>query len=418
MFRVETVRSPEELRGDAHAWNALLAETPGATFFRTLDWLDAYWRHAGDDERIFVQKVYEGRSPIGFLPLTIRREPSRAGTLRTLTYPLHDWGTFYGPIGPRPGVCLRYGLAAAREMAWSDPRMTFDLVELRWIDHQRGDDDRAAQAMDLAGLPSVSGIWNEAFVLHRPPHVQGASAGEAWHASLPRKFRAHLRRMEKRADEAGGFRRVTYRPRGAAYGEGDPRLDLYDDCLAVAERSWQADPERGVTLCTPATAPFLRDMHLAAARIGAVQMDVVYLGDRPDSHRERPIAFAYGYTWNGSYFGLRNGFDPAYSEYAPGAVATVQAIERALDAGDKTIDLGPGSGGYKKTLGAVPCPIGCRTHFPPYSLKAQLLRVKRWLRPSVLGRYDDARPKGEPVEEPAESDAPQAVEPPVVAVEA
>jgi CelD/BcsL family acetyltransferase involved in cellulose biosynthesis len=398
MFRVETVCSPEELRGDAHAWNALLAETPGATFFRTLDWLEAYWRRAGDDERIFVQKIYEGRSPIGFLPLTIRRESSRAGTLRTLTYPLHDWGTFYGPIGPRPGVCLRYGLAAAREMAWSDSRMTFDLVELRWIDHERGDDDRVAQAMELAGLPSVAATWNEAFLLRSPGPVGESSAGEAWHASLPRKFRAHLRRMEKRADEAGGFRRVTWRPRGSAYGDDDPRLDLYDDCLAVAERSWQADPERGVTLCTPATAPFLRDVHIAAARAGAVQIDLVYL-------RDQPIAFAYGYTWNGSYFGLRNGFDPDFSEYAPGAVATVQALERALDAGDVTIDLGPGSGGYKRTLGGLPCPIGCRTHFPPYSLKAQLLRAKRWLRPSALGRYDDARPKDDEVVQPAENDA-------------
>ena len=290
-------------------------------------------------------------------------------------------------------------------MAWSDSRMTFDLVELRWIDHGRGDDDRTARAMQLAGLPSVSGTWNEAFVLRAPDSVSGASAGETWHAGLPRKFRAHLRRMEKRADEAGGFRRVTWRPRGSAYGEANARLDLYDDCVAVAERSWQADPDRGVTLCTPATAPFLRDVHVAAARSGAVQIDLVYLRERPACERERPIAFAYGYTWNGSYFGLRNGFDPAFSEFAPGAVVTVQAIERALNAGDTTIDLGPGSGAYKQTFGALPCPIGCRTHFPPYSLKAQLLRGKRWLRPSVLGRYDDARPKGEASAQPAESHA-------------
>lgn len=402
MFRVETLRSPDELREQAPAWNALLAETRGATFFRTLDWLEIYWRNLSDErsvddaqraenrQTLFVQKVCEGRSPVGFLPLVIRREPSRVGPVRTLTYPLHDWGTFYGPIGPRPLMTLRYGLAAAREAALEDSELAFDLVELRWLDREAGDDDRAAKGMELAGLPGISGTWNEAFVLRSP------GDGDAWRASLPRKLRHNLRRMEKRADEAGGFERITYRPRGSAYGDDDPRFDLYDACVAIAEKSWQADPARGVTLSTRATAAFLRDVHVAAARSGAVQIDLLRLGGRP-------IAFAYGYTWNGSYFGLRNGFDPEYAAYGPGAVATVQAIERAIDAGDRTLDLGPGSGAYKQTLGALPCPIGCRTHYSPFSLKAQLLRAKRWLRPSVLGRYDDARPKEEPSSSPVES---------------
>ena len=47
-------------------------------------------------------------------PLVVRREDKRFAKLRVLTYPLHDWGTFYGPIGPDPGRALAAAHDGAR----------------------------------------------------------------------------------------------------------------------------------------------------------------------------------------------------------------------------------------------------------------------------------------------------------------
>ena len=44
--------------------------------------------------------------PRVFVPLVVRTESMKVGRLRVLTYPLHDWGSFYGPIGPNANATL------------------------------------------------------------------------------------------------------------------------------------------------------------------------------------------------------------------------------------------------------------------------------------------------------------------------
>ena len=95
----------------------MLPRTSAASFFHSFDWLEIYWRHFGDGQRLRVLVVRAGGEPLGILPLVVRSERTRLGTVRTLTYPLHDWGTFYGPIGPNPTATLLAGFAPHQRRA-------------------------------------------------------------------------------------------------------------------------------------------------------------------------------------------------------------------------------------------------------------------------------------------------------------
>ena len=56
--------------------------------------------------------AWNGDTLAGMLPLNIQTQDTQLGPLRTLTFPIDGWGSFYGPIGPDPAAvltaCLQY----------------------------------------------------------------------------------------------------------------------------------------------------------------------------------------------------------------------------------------------------------------------------------------------------------------------
>ena len=100
MARVLEINRIEQLLPFRQDWGDLLRETRGASFFQSFDWLEIYWRHFGEGQKLRVLVVLDEDRPLGILPLVVRREATRAGWLRVLTFPLHAWGSFYGPVTP------------------------------------------------------------------------------------------------------------------------------------------------------------------------------------------------------------------------------------------------------------------------------------------------------------------------------
>ena len=99
---VEEINDPVRLAEFRPLGTTCSAQTPGATFFQSCDWLECYWRHYGAGAAVAAAGGARWPAATGILPLVVRTESTRVGRVRVLTYPLHDWGTFYGPIGPDP----------------------------------------------------------------------------------------------------------------------------------------------------------------------------------------------------------------------------------------------------------------------------------------------------------------------------
>ena len=102
MTDVREINQIHELAEYRLEWRSLLERTEGESFFHTLEWLEVYWRHFGQGQRLRVLLVSSESRLSGILPLVVEREPTRVGAVRVLTYPLHDWGSFYGPVASRP----------------------------------------------------------------------------------------------------------------------------------------------------------------------------------------------------------------------------------------------------------------------------------------------------------------------------
>lgn len=361
MIHVEEINDIERLADDRLLWNALAPQTPDASFFHSLDWLELYWRHFGGQQRLRALIVRADRQPVGILPLVVCSERTRVGNVRTLTYPLHDWGTFYGPIGPNPTATL---LAGLRHIART--RRDWDMLDLRWVDVDGCDRGRSERTMEQVGFCPHAQVWDVA------PRIEIDGRWEDYWNGRDKKWRHNVERCSRRLHESGEVSFIRHRPQGAAAGDGDPRWDLYDACVELAARSWQGGGGETATLSSPGVRQFLRDVHAAAARSGNVDLNLLLLDGRP-------AAFAYNYICDGQIYGLRKGFDPDFSTLRPGATLDKMMLEDGFRRDDRSYDLGVGSLEVKAPWQTSVATSYRLTHFPAAISRVQLLRLKRWL---------------------------------------
>ena len=366
MPHVHEINDIDELAGDRLLWNHLLPQTRQATFFQSLDWLEVYWRHFGHDQRLRAVVVSAAEEPVGILPLVVRTETTTFGPVRTLTYPLHDWGSFYGPIGPNPTATLVVGLEHVRRT----PR-DWDLIDLRWIDAGL-DAGRTPRAFAAAGFRPHEQVWAQTSFIEMTGTWQDYWKGRS------RQWRLNVGRLERRLAEHGEVTYVRHRPDAAAHGDGEPRWDLYDACVDLSRRSWQGASHSGTTLCHPNVETYLRQTHAAAASCGAVDMNLLVVDGKP-------AAFIYNYHYRGRVYGLRMGYDPDMARFGPGTVLTKKMIQDSFVRGDCLYDMGIGSCAYKRRW-LTSTPMSTRyTHFPA-APRTQLLHAKRWLQDRLRGR--------------------------------
>jgi CelD/BcsL family acetyltransferase involved in cellulose biosynthesis len=372
MIEVRQINQIEDLQEFRPAWQSLIHKTSGASFFHSLDWLECYWKHCAQGQQLRVLVVTEGRQPVGILPLVVRTESTRVGRLRTLTYPLHDWANFYSPIGPDPSTTLVAGLRYVRQA----PR-DWDVLDLRWVDADYADLGRTERAMVQTGFHPCGQKWDRTSLVELPE-----SWSDYWRGR-DSKFRKNVDRLERRMGEQGEFEFIRFRPAAAGEGQLDPRWDLYEACVTLAQRSWQGELGDRTNLCHEEVRSFFHDAHLAAARLGAVDLNLL-------CYDSEPAAFMYNYHWQGVVYGLRRGFDPRFKHLRPGMILQKLMLEDGHRRGDRCYDLGTGSHDIKEDWRTSVRTSYRFTFFPALVLRAQLLRWNRWLRHRLRGEQDIA----------------------------
>ncbi len=372
------VREINEIEGLAaydDVGRRLLAVTPGANFHQSLDWLRVFWRHYGRDQRLRVLLVGSGEEVTGMVPLVIQREATRVGAVRLLTYPLSEWGSFYGPLGADAHATL----CCAMQHIAQTPR-EWDLLDLRCVDDVR-DAGATAAAMRDAGFQTHRQAWARAGL------IRFSGGWSDYWASRTSRWRNNVRRCEKNLAAGATVNYTNYRPGGKAVGETDPRWDLYDKCEQVAGNSWQGQSTNGTTLSHESIRPFLRDAHLAAVDAGALDLHLLELDGRP-------AAFAYNYHLHGWVSGLRIGYDPSVSNGGAGTVLMRRAIAASCGHGDHTYDFGVNDLECKRYWLTDVVERARYGHFPLGSPRGQLLRLKRVLKEWLPSRDDPSAKSG------------------------
>ncbi len=355
MMHVVEINGIERLAPYRDEWTKLLAETPEASFLQTLDWFTIYWRHFGQDQRLRTLLVYDDQRLVGILPLAVKTMATRGGAVRTLSYPLDGWGTRYTPIGRD----LRAVLTAALHHVEAGAR-DWDVLELDWT--PRGCFESVSDAFaEIRVRPQIA-ARNDISL------IDLSLDWEEYWMSLDGKHRSNVRRAEKKPAQLGEVELLHYRP--DLCGEPDPRWDLYETCEQIAGRSWQGSSTTGNTLTHERVRQFLRDVHDAATRLGAVSIYLLSIGGEP-------AAFSYNYAFQGTEFGLRMGYDPRFKSVSAGNVLMSRMLQHAFAGQQRQFDMGEGESSYKRAWRTAAIPTYRFSRYATTSLRAQALRWKR-----------------------------------------
>src|SRR4051794_37265615 len=281
MVEIVEINDIEELAQYRMLWNSLFPGTADATFFHTFDWLDTYWRHFGHDQKLRVLIAYSAGDAFGILPLCVRTETYRLSKVRVLTYPLDNWTTSYGPIGPNPASTM---LAAMQHLRRT-PR-DWDMMELRLVPDDNTQGGKTARAMRVASMLTEKQQYQRTSLVDIPASWDEYLANKSpW---LQRQFR---RTMDEFFDSGRG-EYIRHRPLPASEGDGDPRWDSYESCESLAETSRPSHVVNGDTLTHDRPREYFRASHAVAARLGMLDFHRLKVEDKP-------CAFLYGYHYQG-----------------------------------------------------------------------------------------------------------------------
>jgi len=360
MPNVTEINRPEQLEELRLIWSLLVPQTRNASLFHTLDWLQTYWKHFGEGQKLRVLVVSSGHQPIGILPLVVVKEKTRLGWIRVLTYPLRDWGSFFSPIGPNPTATLTLAFQHIRQT----PR-DWDLLDLRWIDRDQDDHMRTPWAIEHAGFTVGESVWKTTDL------IELSEDWDHYWQSRSSKMRNNLRRDEKRLRRRGTIEHIRYRPGGTALGDDDPRWDLFDTCVEIARNSWQGTSETGTTLCHERVAEFFRDVHALAVKHGMVDLNLLLVNGKP-------VAFSYNYLCRGNLIGVRRGQLRCAQGDGAGNVLLRRMLQDSFERGDARLDLGPGYREVKRRWSTRSVASYHYTHYPWGAPRVQLLRLKHW----------------------------------------
>ena len=323
------------------------------------------WKPTGDTSATIKNYacllVRAAGSPIGILPLCVRTEKYRVGTVRVLTYPLDNWGTWYGPIGSNRAATM---LAAMQHIRRRRARLGHDRAPLVRPAVERRRPQRPVDAGRRPAFRQATDIRPRRSSTCRP---LGRVPGRQIAQSTPRDSAVSLRRVFEGHD----VEYIRHRPAPARDGDGDPRWDLYAMCEQVALASWQAARTNGNTLTHDRVRDFLRDAHAAAARIGMVDVNLLIVDGRP-------AAFVYNYHFHGRLTGLKIGYDASLGHAGVGTALMLRSIEDSFERGDLSYDLGPGESRFQRVLRTHTETNYRLTYSPLASWRSQAVRIARW----------------------------------------
>jgi hypothetical protein len=324
------INSPDDLESWQLPWQALAASMPQTTFFHTFDWFRIFWKQAADRAHVQALAVRSAVGLVGIIPLVAPRK-SAGGAETAVHFPTVPWTSWFSAIGREQAAAFSVAMAHLAEKTRRRRPLDFGPVA--------GAADancRLTAALQRAG-------WQPRRCPQRTlSRVELVGSWDDYQRRWTPMWRDEVRWARRALAALGPVRLDRHCPRPAAQGDGDPRWDLWEDCVALARAAatGRCSAERPLS---GQNLPWSRACHAAAARLGMLDVSVLRLG-------KRPAAFCYGYRSGGAVEIAQIGYDPAVARWGLGRLVASEVIRDSFERGDASLDLGPGDFRFQREL--------------------------------------------------------------------
>ena len=294
---------------------ALWQADPRATPFQSPAWLEAWWAHLGNGERVDVE-AREGGRLIAALPCFVWAD----GSVRRLVPAGAGISDYSDALLAAPEAVGPLWEAIGRE-EWDEvllPDLRHDSPLLGDLPAGLVAEDTPHEVCPVLALPTDGRVL----------------------ASLSKSRRRKIVHDRNRADALGG---VT-----TAFATGDAVHEALDALFALHAARWRAEGQEGV-LADPKVQAFHRAAAAALDAAGLLRLAVV-------RHEGRIVAVLHGFADGARGHSYINGVDQSVPGQSFGTLAFAAAIERAAAEGAGEFHFLRGEEAYKYAWGAEPMP--------------------------------------------------------------
>lgn len=339
------------------SWDALLSQTTAAHAQLTQEWLSSCWEVFGEDQRLFLITVTEGRQIVGIAPLVVRKVMDKAGiALRMLTF-VGDGLTDYHDLliaDEKREQILRVLLECIVKN-----KGCWDAIHFRNV---RGDSPNLPILREL--LRETSLVLRERINIQSPYLVIDGDWAEYYDARS-KSMRSDIRRQSKRLAEMGKVEFVRLHHVEDTAGVLNTIKSIHMKCRHA---------QGGASLF--ANARRFRLASLVAARFGARgALDLAFL-----KLQDRVIAYYFGFVYDKVVYFWNTGFDPEFSTVSPGKLLLHHALEDSFRERYRGFDFMVGEEPYKLQWTTLVRP------------NYELLVFKKTVRSSILQCYHACKP--------------------------
>jgi len=312
--RTRIVSALDEIGLDAHGWNALAARSDTNSVFQTHEWTRSWWKTYGDlYEPLFVT-VSDASGIAGVAPMVVEQRPSGERVIRFVGDGRADYCDFLA-AGSRQALAAMFD--AIRDYG------EWDMLELNNLPIQSGTVEILRAVCERAGYRMLT---DERFVCPTLL-IQG-------HEDAARKIfnKPSLRRPQNYFQRHGRLvsRSVT------RMSEVEPYLDRF---FAQHVTRWSASGSPSLFL-SDRNRDFYRELAPNLSDQKWLLFSVVEFDDQP-------IAFHYGFDYNGSVIWYKPSFDVAFAPRSPGLLLVRHLIGYALDQQRRELDFTLGDEPFK-----------------------------------------------------------------------
>lgn len=318
-LRVELVTDRARIPLSPQRWDALVAANETNTVFQTHAWFDAWWRAFGARRRLFFLAVWRGDEVVGFAPLTLRRSIFGWRLIEFAGTGNADYLDFVTPTDKPAQVAAICRFLRARRFGW-------ERLALYNVPEQSSTHSALLDAAAGSGLRVVDEIRVTCPALVLQPDERVARAMLEKY-SLRRPLNWFRRHGEVK------FRHVT---------DIEEIVRLLPAYFEQHRRRWRSVGKPSLFSEARQRSFYemlARGMHAS----GWLQFSVVEFNGEP-------IAFHFGFDYDGCVTWYKPTFDTRYAERSPGLLLTRELIADAVNRGRRELDFTIGDETFKGRL--------------------------------------------------------------------
>lgn len=312
VFEINDLATLSELQP---LWSELLRQTPRPAFCQTFEWLQLYWTHFSDRQRLRVLCVERDGETVGLTVLVEQQSPGR----RELTLPSVGSEALW-PLGTNSyWSWLAIGHHLQMELSRKH------VLDLRGLPDPQ---DCVRAAMNAAELPVRSWPWNSTSVVSLVDNF-----ATFWSQVSP-SLRNVVELGEQRLAAFGPTNFVRFRPQATQRTIPQFPDELYQDCLSISLNDEKQLSRADSVLNAPERHLFLRDLLPWAWQHAAADLCLLLVGSRPVAFRFHTLALGHLRT-------VWTGVDAEFRQLPLATLLLHRTLRDSTQRGDVELDLGP-----------------------------------------------------------------------------